>query len=86
MRTRDLTLSCVRTHFDAQTINLVTLSLEAMVTGIGFCGRRGLRKRERQLRELSEHPERFHFHPPLRKRDRKLVITSKDGKKTIKRF
>jgi len=57
--------------------------LVGMVTGIGFCGRRGQRKRERQLRRLSEHPERFHFYPPPRKRDRKLVITGKDGKKTV---
>ena len=57
-----------------------------MVTGIGFCGRRGQRKREKQLRELSDHPDKFHFYPPLRIKVRKLVITSKDGKKTIKRF
>jgi hypothetical protein len=57
-----------------------------MVTGIGFCGRRGQRKRERQLRNLSEYPERFHFFPPPRVRDRKLVITGKDGEKTVKRW
>jgi hypothetical protein len=55
-----------------------------MVTGIGFCGRRGQRKRERQLRELSDHPERFIFYPPPRSRNRKMVITGKDGKKTVK--
>jgi hypothetical protein len=57
-----------------------------MVTGIGFCGRRGQRKRERQLRELSDYPERFHFYPPENKSDRKLVITDKDGKVTVKRL
>jgi hypothetical protein len=57
-----------------------------MVTGIGFCGRRGQRKRHRQMRELTEKPEKFHFHPPLRTINRKLVITGKDGKKTIRRF
>ena len=57
--------------------------LVEMETGIGFCGRRGQRKRERQLRRLSEHPERFHFYPPPKKRKRKLVITGKDGKKTV---
>jgi hypothetical protein len=57
-----------------------------MVTGIGFCGRRGKRKRERQLRELSDHPERFHIYPPPRTSDRKLIITDKDGKMTIKRL
>jgi len=57
-----------------------------MVTGIGFCGRRGRRKRERQLRNLSEHPERFHFFPPPRVREGKLVITGKNGKKTVKKW
>ena len=57
-----------------------------MVTGIGFCGRRGRRKRERQLRDLSDHPEKYHFHPPLTKRDRKLVITDENGKVTVKRM
>jgi hypothetical protein len=57
-----------------------------MVTGIGYCGRIGKRKREKHIRELSEHPERFYFYPPLRKRNRKLVITGKDGKKIVKRF
>ena len=54
-----------------------------MVTGIGFCGRRGQRKRERQLRKLSDHPELFHFYPPPRTTKRKIVITDIDGKKTV---
>jgi hypothetical protein len=57
-----------------------------MVTGIGFCGRRGQRKRERQLRELSDHPERFVFYPPPRETGRKLVITDRDGNKTVRRL
>ena len=57
-----------------------------MVTGIGFCGRRGRRKRERQLRELSDHPEKFHFYPPEDKRKRKLVITDEDGNVTVKQL
>ena len=55
-----------------------------MVTGIGFCGRKGQRKRERQLRMLSDHPERFQFYPPENKKDRKLVITDENGKVTEK--
>jgi len=55
-----------------------------MVTGIGFCGRKGQRKRERQLRALSDHPERFHFYPPEDKRKRKMIITDENGKVTEK--
>ena len=57
-----------------------------MVTGIGYCGRRGQRKRERQLRTLSDHPEKFIFYPPPRKRNRRVCITGRDGKKTSKRY
>jgi hypothetical protein len=59
---------------------------DRMVTGIGFCGRKGRRKRERQFKELTDHPERFHFYPPPRRRQRRLIITGKDGKKTVKRL
>jgi hypothetical protein len=57
-----------------------------MVTGIGFCGRIGRRKRERQMRELCEHPERFHFYSKTSKRTRNYVIIDKNGKKTIKQL
>jgi hypothetical protein len=57
-----------------------------MVTGIGYCGRIGRRRRERQLKLLTDHPERFHFYPPPRRRKRRLVITGRDGKKTVKRL
>jgi hypothetical protein len=57
-----------------------------MVTGIGYCARRGKRKREKQLRELNDHPERFHFYPPHRTRNKKLLITDKDGKTIIKQL
>jgi hypothetical protein len=56
-----------------------------MVTGIGYCGRIGKRKREKQIRQLCENPSRFHFYPPPRTKKRKLIIISKDGKKTILR-
>jgi|GEM_PF-1247193 len=58
--------------------------MDRMVTGVGFCGRIGRRKRERQLKELSDHPERFYFYPPVRQKKRKLVIIGKDGKKTTR--
>jgi hypothetical protein len=55
-----------------------------MVTGIGYCGRRGKRKRERHMRKLCENPHRFHFYPPPRTKKRKITIIGKDGNK--KRF
>jgi hypothetical protein len=57
-----------------------------MVTGIGYCGRIGRRKRERQIRELCDNPERFHFYSLPPKRTRRLVVIGKDGKRTIKRL
>jgi len=65
---------------------LVAASSVIMVTGIGYCGRRGQRKRERQLRDLSAHPEKFIFYPPPRKRNRRVFITGRDGEKTSKRY
>jgi hypothetical protein len=52
-----------------------------MVTGIGYCARRGSRKRERQLRELCENPRKFHFYPPLKINKKKITVIRKDGKK-----
>lgn len=57
-----------------------------MVTGIGFCGRIGRRKRERQMRELCEHPERFHLYSKPPKRIRNYVIIDKNGEKTVKKL
>ena len=57
-----------------------------MVTGVGFCGRIGRRKRERQIRELCNHPERFHFYSSPSKRIRTYVITDKNGDKVVKRL
>ena len=57
-----------------------------MVTGIGFCGRIGRRKRERQIRELCNHPERFHFYSSPIKKRRTYVITEKNGDNTVKRL
>ena len=57
-----------------------------MVTGIGFCGRIGRRKRERQIRELCNNPERFHFYSSPVKRRRKIVITEKNGESREKRY
>jgi hypothetical protein len=57
-----------------------------MVTGIGFCGRIGRRKRERQIRLLCDHPERFQFYALPPKKNRKLVIIDKNGEKIIKRL
>lgn len=51
-----------------------------MVTGIGYCGRRGKRRRERQMRKLCENPLRFHFYPPPRMKKRRITIIEKDGK------
>ena len=49
-----------------------------MVTGIGFCGRKGKRKRERQIKEICEHPEKYHFYPPLKKKYYKISFTHKE--------
>jgi len=57
-----------------------------MVTGIGYCGRRGKRKRERHIRLLSEHPERFIFYSKPIKRNRKIVFKNKDGTITTKKY
>lgn len=54
-----------------------------MVTGVGFCGRIGRRKRERQMRRLIETPEKFHFTMPPKKRNLKVIIISKDGKTIV---
>lgn len=57
-----------------------------MVTGIGFCGRIGQRKRERQMQELCTNPEKFHFYSIAKRKNRLIVITEKNGEKIVKRL
>ena len=57
-----------------------------MVTGIGYCGRRGKRKREKHMRLLSEHPERYIFYSRQKRRDRKFIIKDRDGTITTKKY
>ena len=57
-----------------------------MVTGIGYCGRIGRRKREKHIHELCNHPERFHFYSLPSKKLRKYVIIDRNGDKTVRRL
>lgn len=57
-----------------------------MVTGIGYCARRGQRKREQQIYNLTNHPEKYNFYPPLIIKERKITITMEDGIKTTKKY
>ena len=51
----------------AKSINFKNIELHPiceMVTGIGYCARRGKRRREKQTRHFIENPEKYHFWPP----------------------
>ena len=79
-------ISCLFEVFFFINSILFALSYAVMVTGIGFCGRRGKRKRERHMRLLSEHPERFIFYSQPKRRERKIVFRNKDGSISTKKY